>query len=213
MPNWVDNTLTISGKPEDLRAFAEKAKTPYDLSAKTGLEEGLYFWNFIKPSESVDYENNWYDWNIENWDTKWDACYVDVSFDIETDKEITYFFQTAWSIPEAVYTAMVRQHPELTFYVFCQEEQGWGREYEGKNGVLTVLDDWDIPQSHADCEERKVTCACEWAEEPTNYYPDCPDYVAPEPTLADKIKDKIIEGSGVSKEWADKHLVVSVVKL
>jgi hypothetical protein len=118
---------------------------------------------------------------------------------------------------------MVSQHPELVFEMSCQEEQGWGAELRGENGVLTVIEKWDIPDSHQECSKRNAMCACEWADEPTDFYPDCPDYVAPtsaelseserqeQETLA-KMREAIIEKSGVSHDWADTHLEVVIVK-
>ena len=40
---------------------------------------------------------NWYDWNIANWGTKWDACESEIG-----NNDINFFsvsFQTAWSPP------------------------------------------------------------------------------------------------------------------
>jgi hypothetical protein len=118
---------------------------------------------------------------------------------------------------------MVKQHPELTFDFSWQEEQGWGGEATGKAGRFRIIEEWDIPDNHADCEERGTTCACEWADDPTDFYPDCPDYVAPSPEMVvegkkqeeemlSKMREAIIEKSGVSNEWADKHLIVMGVK-
>ena len=80
MPNWVYNTLTVSGTPADIKAFADKAKQQYETrwlseswirnedGTSTRVEEKdrkvivsmskeveLSFWNFIAPpTEKLD---------------------------------------------------------------------------------------------------------------------------------------------------------------
>ena len=70
---------------------------------------------------------------------------------------------------------MVEQHPELTFYFECEEEQGWGAEYEGKEGKLSLVKEWDIPSSHADFDNLGRDCwGCESGDQ-EEMYEDCPD--------------------------------------
>jgi hypothetical protein len=168
----------------------------------------IMFWNFIRPEDEVldiywgraeepkpeGYEemsdtekfawklkfsgNGWYDWNVRNWGTKWDA------YDQDGDEEMevyasgaaskSYRFATAWGIPEEVFRAMTEQHPELEFYFYSEEEQGWGAEMEGKEGELTTTKTWDIPESHEDHLALDRDCwACEGDEE-DDWYADCP---------------------------------------
>ena len=65
-------------------------------------------------------DDRWYDWRIQNWDTKWDAydVQVDGGFD---DDELTIEFNTAWSPPEAICTALREQYPEATVSWFYDE--------------------------------------------------------------------------------------------
>jgi hypothetical protein len=76
MPNWVYNSMSVSGKPEDLLAFAEKAKRPHQtewlsegwirnedgtntkvddkdrkIEVKTETPDAISFWNFLAPTE------------------------------------------------------------------------------------------------------------------------------------------------------------------
>lgn len=232
MPNWVYNYLDVAGKPEDVAKFAEKAGQPYKITEEWEYDEGaFFFWNFKKPTDLKAYvaegengklslENrllfagdNWYDWNVRNWGTKWEAGYAEVTNSIPEEGVISYRFETAWAIPEELYTEMVSQHPELEFDIYCEEEQGWGAEYEGKNGILSQTDQWDIPDSHADYEARKSECVCQFGNDQDEWFEDCPrDEVEPDPKaeLAEKLRQQIIEKTGVSKEWADSHLKVIV---
>ena len=45
-------------------------------------------------------DDRWYDWRVQNWDTKWDAYDVVVTDDDPESVEIE--FNTAWSPPEAI---------------------------------------------------------------------------------------------------------------
>jgi hypothetical protein len=124
--------------------------------------------------------DGWYDWNVREWGTKWDAC--DSSFDDNTEDKgpnLYYSFNTAWSIPEQVYKAITEQHPELDFEFYCEEEQGWGAEYksttdEDGSRLLELVKEWDIPDSHQDYVDRDRTCNCENDDDQDYWYDDCP---------------------------------------
>lgn len=223
MPNWVFNTLTVSGKPEDLQKFMEKAGKPY-MTYHKGVryqdaegnwkydpdkvderlnESPISFMNFATPEDldayygASDYKpegydtwsmeerlahamkhssDGWYDWNVRNWGTKWDACNPSLNSDDPTSGSISYSFDTAWSPAEGAYRQMVEQHPELEFEFYCEEEQGWGVEFLGSDGELSITNEWDIPSSHADWVklDREDSCACAYADDEEDMYDDCP---------------------------------------
>jgi hypothetical protein len=216
MPNWVYNTMNVSGSKETIAEFKELAgrKAPTGFDSQTGLltyedkEEVFSFWNFIEPEDKAlyfgasDYKpegydswtmeermahsmkfssNGWYDWNIREWGTKWDACDVDLNDDSETS--LGYSFNTAWSIPEPVFNAIVRKFPTLTFDFWSEEEQGWGAEFtssdseeEGERSLI-MTKEWDIPDSHQDYvdRDREESCNCQSDPDDDEYwYADCP---------------------------------------
>ena len=64
-------------------------------------------------------DQRWYDWRLQNWDTKWDAYDVEV---IDEDPDcIEIQFDTAWSPPEAICSAMREQYPDLAISWFYDE--------------------------------------------------------------------------------------------
>lgn len=65
---------------------------------------------------------DWYDWNIANWGTKWDAWSPSVE---TTDNEIMIEFQTAWSTPKPVFLKLAEQYPELMINIDYADED-WG---------------------------------------------------------------------------------------
>jgi len=64
-------------------------------------------------------DDRWYDWRLQNWDTKWDCYDVEVVDDDPESTEIT--FNTAWSPPEAICTAIREQYPDIDVSWFYDE--------------------------------------------------------------------------------------------
>ena len=65
-------------------------------------------------------DDRWYDWRVQNWDTKWDAYDVQVDGGYDDD-EITVEFNTAWSPPEAICHALREQYPDVSISWFYDE--------------------------------------------------------------------------------------------
>ena len=64
-------------------------------------------------------DDRWYDWRLANWDTKWDAYDVVVTDDDPESTEIE--FNTAWSPPEAICSAIREQYPDVSVSWFYDE--------------------------------------------------------------------------------------------
>ena len=55
-------------------------------------------------------DDRWYDWRVQNWDTKWDAYDVEV---VDPDPEnMEIEFNTAWSPPEAICHALREKYED-----------------------------------------------------------------------------------------------------
>jgi hypothetical protein len=171
MPNWVYNKVTIEGPLAEVERFQQQANTDQVLSFET----------FV-PSPGED-NPNWYEWNIKNWGTKWDACRPMVG-ELERHADgvarLEYEFETAWAEPEPVFRAMAEQFPALVFDITYNEEQGWGGEYHGSGGELSRTEEWDIPSSHEEKERRNGQCYCDYMEdlETEFMFDDCPKKMA-----------------------------------
>ena len=180
MPNWVDNTLRISGAKSDL----EKVRAQLE----NGLDEGNFLWNIVHPSEEemADYKavigangktigdpTGWYYWNISHWGTKWDGSDISVKQD---EEGVCYFFNTAWSPPTIAMVTLSEQFPEIELSLRFIEEQGWGGESEYKAGEESMVEEWDIPDTHKDSIKYKWYCWCESVGMSTEESPfdDCP---------------------------------------
>ena len=64
-------------------------------------------------------DDRWYDWRVQNWDTKWDAYDVVVTDDDPECLEIE--FNTAWSPPEAICNQIREDFPDLAISWFYDE--------------------------------------------------------------------------------------------
>lgn len=95
MPNWCDNRVKLyhsdKSKIDALAAELEKKHA-------NGQFAGEPFQHLRPRPES---EENWYDWNINNWGTKWDANLID--WDREDDNTIYMYFDSAWAPPIGLY--------------------------------------------------------------------------------------------------------------
>lgn len=208
MPNWVENRLSFTGEPEQVKRVKEQLGASYtrlverwnpETNAPESKDEEytgvLSFWNIIKPTNLDAYHapctaeamydpDNWYMWNNRNWGTKWDASSPQI--DEETAEGITYSFSTAWAPPMNAIGTLSEQHPDITFFLRYEEEQGWGGVEKFINGEMETEEEWDIPSSHAENEAIGRPCVCEWDDEPEDWYDDCPDKESTLQWLAEK---------------------------
>lgn len=141
MPNWCYNKLTIEGDEKAIEAveerlasgerrlsFATIAKMPDELKGIVsggGTIDGVRvnIWREVgdkqvaisKEEEAALKENfgatNWYDWNVNNWGTKWD-----VGDGVDVDSYggwIEYRFDTAWGPPDIFIDKLREAYPDL----------------------------------------------------------------------------------------------------
>lgn len=134
---------------EDKEKLAELHKA---AEAAVGAENGNTLFQYIKPqpkdlftgdlgSKEREYciaqrIPNWYDWNIENWGTKWaeSELYVGIGKALLQEGELTekenvlkLSFRTAWSPPEPVMDALVDDgfHVEMIYMEQGMDYWGW----------------------------------------------------------------------------------------
>ena len=127
-----------------------------------------------------DTEYNWYNFNVREWGTKWDARDVDLLEDDET--YLHYKFDTAWSPPTEVIAKLAEQNPNLNLSLEYREEQGWGGEINFTGSSVEVVKEWDVPETHA--EEIEVNNDYCWKCENfdgdySDLYEDCPENLKP----------------------------------
>lgn len=90
MPNWCSNSVTISGSKEQIDDF-ERFLTDSD---------GKDWFNYFNPSPEELKEDGWYEWNVENWGTKWNCNAQDW---VREENTVSFWFDSAWSPPIELY--------------------------------------------------------------------------------------------------------------
>jgi len=205
MPNWVFNHLTIDGSKEDIAkvkaqvgaTIKTKYKSADEVDEEVDREPIFSFMNILPPPEDKldeyhavhgyadgkktgDTEYNWYNFNVREWGTKWDARDVDLLEDDET--YLHYKFDTAWSPPTEVIAKLAEQNPNLNITLEYREEQGWGGEIAFNGSTAEVVKEWDVPETHA--EEIAVNNDYCWRCENfdgdfSDLYEDCPENLKP----------------------------------
>ena len=113
--------------------------------------------------------NDWYNWNVRNWGTKWDVAvgdneaYSDTYIEGPTENGenlvVYYNFHTAWSPPYPAMEKLSAQYPKLLFTLSYEEETGWGGEAEFLRGKLISESTYD--NKCRDCDEINTMEYCE----------------------------------------------------
>ena len=108
MPNWCNNNIEITGPKEKLIKILDGAKKGELLDTLFPMPEALKETEKSSDDDKmakqpvVDGVNNWYDWRVNNWSTKWDVDLYDDSTKVEGDGEnarLVFGFDSAWSPP------------------------------------------------------------------------------------------------------------------
>lgn len=164
MPNWVYTTMTAEGPKADVDRLVTSVSGVSDAGG-----EVPFTFQAVLP-RPADRDDDWYDWNVANWGTKWDAVLDEAPFARESDGCVSLRFRTAWSYPEPVFVRLSSLFPTLAFTFDFEEEQGWGGSFEASAGSMRLTASYDVPASHADMVDRGAACFCEY-DDPV--FPDC----------------------------------------
>ena len=143
MPNWCYNNVDITATTDEQKALLQRV-------VDRGEDEGVF--EIVRPLPEalrdtvkgtgeedqtvfVDGCNNWYDWQVNHWGTKWDVNPIDEQFDGET---LSLSFDSAWAPPIQFYEYL----QELGFQVFANYyEPGMGFAGEWNDGDDFYIDD------------------------------------------------------------------------
>ena len=129
MPNWCNNTLTIQGPTKTLKPLWEEANKEGSglLQAMKPMPKGLDDTTSPtpkdKPQPIVDGVDNWYDWRVENWGTKWDVDLEGLEFTDNKDgtAAITGWFDSAWAPPTEAFNTFCDDNDNCSLESFYEE--------------------------------------------------------------------------------------------
>lgn len=155
MPNYCSNYLYIEGNHNTLKEIirlVKSDKSMFDFEKIVPMPGYIYQGILGQKEKELYGENNWYDWSVKNWGTKWNSVDAELY-----DEE--FYFLTAWSPCEPVIETLAKLFPTMRFeYTF--EEPGMAfcgkRVYE--NGEIIFYYDGNYCENPA-CEDD------EWADE------------------------------------------------
>jgi hypothetical protein len=121
MPNWTDVRVAITHddatKISELRDIFEDASPFQQIKP---MPEDVYRGDLSHEDRKHLGRNNWYDWSIDNWGTKWEPIGVRVRQ--EDDHTLSVNMLTAWSPPDGIFNELVTQG----FNIHAQYlDEGW----------------------------------------------------------------------------------------
>jgi len=121
MPNWCSNVLVV-------KSFEEEDLAEWKAAF---IEDDEFTWERWFPTPKDLPDNGWYDWNIENWGTKWgpNEAYVNNEY----CDSVIVSFETAWGPPEGVIRRMGKKFPRMGFHLTYEER---GMEFEGDLAII-----------------------------------------------------------------------------
>ena len=173
MPNWCSNEVTVyANSREDLRRLLAMATEPVegDDNSDDSKDESLFRMESIltTPREIMNNSridngsdqlnraiagdtsykyDNWYDWRVANWGTKWDMSDVQLDTIVPTGEEIgkqysfNLFYQTAWSPNIEFWKYVCKMAPFIVEMRYIEEGMGYiGETTISKDSV----DDYSI---------------------------------------------------------------------
>lgn len=193
MPNWCFNTITITAKTaKEIKAIVEFLKgdkaedgSPFDFSKILPQPAELVNRQFggediqsspehvalVAELERKYGASSLYDWNCNNWDTKWNACEATLDEVVtkkdKTSKEkwkgyyVQYKFETAWSPPVNVMRKLSGLFQDVLVELYFTEEAKMYPDCEMSfvNGVMISEKQMDIC-NECDCDKLTGECEC-----------------------------------------------------
>ena len=101
MPNHVTNIIKLNGDRKQIRELLEQIQSDelglgtIDFEKIIPMPENIYRGNLGREEMKLYGKNNWYDWCISNWGTKWSAYGYEKDCDYSNAEELR--FLTAWA--------------------------------------------------------------------------------------------------------------------
>lgn len=115
MPNWTSNKIVICDDRDNVLEKIKGANGPIDFNTIIPMPDDIYRGDLGKEEWEKYGEKNWYDWSIENWGTKWNACNGVRCGD-------TIYFDTAWSGVESLIQRLSLECPNTEIHYWTAQE-------------------------------------------------------------------------------------------
>ena len=143
MPNWCNNSISITGPEDKIRAIWTEANREDSglLNAIAPMPDEVFRGN-LGEAERQDCADkgidNWYDWSVSNWGTKWDVSTEGLELS-EDGTSITGWFDSAWSPPITALEFLVERHEDIEVTNYFEEPgMDFAGVFRGDGGVHSV---------------------------------------------------------------------------
>lgn len=158
MPNHITTRIKITGDPEAVKRVLNKIKNDefgmgtIDFEKIIPMPKNIFKGNLGVRERELYGNNNWYDWSVANWGTKWNAYGFDPNTDYSKEKELK--FLTAWSAPHPVIAKLSEMFPSVKL------EHEWADEDIGMNcGRHVYYDGERIEEYYSESEMDRLEFA------------------------------------------------------
>jgi hypothetical protein len=149
MPNWCNNTITISGPKDKITKLYNDAKAENGLlQAMVPMPKELEDTTSPAPKEGtpqplVDGFDNWYDWRVQNWGCKWDVDMDGLELS-EDGTNISGWFDSPWGPPIEAYSTYLDKNEDCS--VESHYEEGGmdfaGHWHDGQDDFIENISDY-----------------------------------------------------------------------
>ena len=146
MPNWCNNSFSITGNIESIKDLWDTAQTANDG------EFGLLSAIMPEPKDNED----WYSWRVDNWGTKWEISDEGLEYTDHGDgtASIDGWFDSAWAPPIGAYEQLAADfdscviecsyyEPGMDFGGFWSSENGDEYFDDLQERLEQPVDTWD----------------------------------------------------------------------
>jgi len=136
MPNHVRTNLFVYGNRADVSSLVETIGDRMNFERIIPPPENMFQENLGETEREYCEKHNiptWYDWQVANWGTKWNAYNTDTVEVIRDQPDVMtvcYRFDTAWVCPEPIILRIAEKWPRLELYGDWENEDNgpdWGR--------------------------------------------------------------------------------------
>lgn len=166
MPNHVRNIIMLSGDKKQIAKLMEAVKADeiglgsIDFNKVIPMPDSIYQGPLGEDEMKKYGSNNWYDWSLANWGTKWNSYGYDETKDNRSEN--TLCFNTAWSAPHPVIEQLAKMYPDVSI------THKWADEDLGNNcGEFEYTDGERIREHFPDTNKESIDFALEmWGVTP-----------------------------------------------
>tara|TARA_B100001564_G_scaffold76840_1_gene61433 strand:+ start:2066 stop:2722 length:657 start_codon:yes stop_codon:yes gene_type:complete len=218
MPNWCNNNIKIEGPKDKIKNiwdtvqadpdkgfFTHLVPMPKELEGTTSPSSSAK-----KPQPMIEGFDNWYDWRVSNWGTKWDISTDDCGLQYREDGDTAFiegWFDTAWAPPIDCLNTFIRKHNDI--YVTNMYWEG-GMDFAG---IWTDGCDEEVnpsnykSQDFLDADRDSVEGQL---DEAFGIGECMAEYEAEEETEAEtKVRELVVEKKAQNMEQKDKNAILS----